>query len=109
MAYEMCFWIVDDATIEKLRTAPDLLARFLQDNEPAASGPNHRNVDMFHFILNGTEDHVAGIKGIFENLDETCAIAIGEETIAITSETTQHLLNALHRLDETTIRKRWST
>ena len=108
MAFEMLFWPIDNATIDRLRNTPGLLAGFLQDNEPPVSGPNHRNVDMFHFILNGTEDHVTGIKGIFENLDDACAIAIGEDAVAITSETARQLLNALRKLDATTIQKRWS-
>jgi hypothetical protein len=104
----MIFWVVDDATIQKLNEAPLSVAGFLDDHEPAGSGPNHRNMDIFHFILNGTEEPVSGIKGIFENLDDACAIALGEEATAITSESTRQLLKALRKLDETTIRKRWS-
>jgi hypothetical protein len=108
MALEMIFWVVDDATIRKLSEASLSIAGFLEDHEPAGSGPNYRNVDIFHFILNGTEEPVSGIKGIFENLDDACAIAVGEEATAITSESTRQLLKAFRKLDETTIRKRWS-
>jgi hypothetical protein len=109
MALEMVFWIVDDETIQKLRDAPHLLTDFLDNHEPAeCTGPNHRNVDIFHFILNGTEDPVSGIKGIFEGLDAEYAIAIGEEATAISSESTRQLLKAFRKLDEAKIRKRWS-
>jgi hypothetical protein len=108
MALEMIFWVVDDATIQKLNEASLSVASFLEDHEPAGSGPNHRNVDIFHFILNGTEEPVSGIKGIFENLDDECAIAVGEEVTAITSESTRQLLKTFRKLDETTIGKRWS-
>jgi hypothetical protein len=49
MALCMWFWIVDDATIQRLREAPHLLTGFLEDNEPVVAGPNHRNADTFHF------------------------------------------------------------
>jgi hypothetical protein len=106
MALDMWLYIVDDTTIQKLSEAPHLLDEFLED-KPAVPGPNHRNVDMFHFILSGTEGPVSGIKGLFHGFDD--AIPIGEESAAaLTSETTRQLLKALRKLDETTIRKRWS-
>jgi hypothetical protein len=119
MALEMWFWIVDETTVQKLRQAPHLLAEFLDNNEPVVPGPIHRNVDMFHFILNGTDDHVGGIRDIFNDLDDvwTTTIrgkAVEEEediedtAIAITSETTRQLLKAFRKLDEKIIRKRWS-
>ena len=108
MALEIWLYLVDDTTIQKLSEAPHLLEDFLED-KPAVPGPNHRNVDMFHFILNGTDGPVSGVKGIFHGLDAPFAIAIGEEpAAALTSETTRQLLKALRKLDETTIRKRWS-
>jgi hypothetical protein len=108
MAYDMLFWVIDEATIARLRKSPDQLAAFLAENEPAASGPNQLNTDLFHFILNGTDDHVDGIKGIFEDLEDTGAISIGEEATAITGEANRRLLEALQRLDDATMRKRWS-
>src|SRR5436190_7318415 len=77
-------------------------------NLPVSQAQTTATWIFFTLFSMGRRNPSAGSKGIFENLDDASAIAVGEEATAITSESTRQLLKAFRKLDETTIRKRWS-
>ena len=72
-------------------------------SEPKMIGPNinHRNVDLYHSILNGTADYVDGSGSIFQTwfMAKHSAIDLTGEDYAFKSDQVPALLPLLSRVD----------
>lgn len=74
---------------------------------------NHRNVDLYHRILNGGEEFVSGAGAIFQtwlSFQNHGAIAIGEhgETFAFTSEIIPSLQQLVSQVDRVRVEEQYS-
>jgi hypothetical protein len=66
MSLEMCFWMVTDEQLSSFRQRRGAFFTFSQ-SAPSESGVvDHRNVVLFHFLLNGTKKGASGPLRIFE-------------------------------------------
>ena len=66
MSLEMCFWMVTDEQLSRFRHRHGAFFAFSQ-SAPSESGVvDHRNVVLFHFLLNGTKKGAIGPLRIFE-------------------------------------------
>ena len=72
-----------------------------EESEPIGPEVNHRNVDLYHLLLNGTKDPVQGSGSIFQTwITEThSAIIIGEDNFAFTSQQVPELVGLLRKVD----------
>jgi len=114
MATEMCFMLVEDSELGRLRRNDDNVARVVEERDAGgglvAFGVNHRNVEIFHFILNGTTAFVGGPCGLFETWlrgDEYPGIRLTDEAFGLDSTGVRTLSDALSMLDDAAIRDRW--
>jgi hypothetical protein len=83
------------------------------ENEPTMIGPeiNHRNVDLYHLILNGTADFVAGSGSIFQtwltNKRHSAIDLTGDnEHFAFTSDQIPALVDLLSKVDVDAVKSR---
>ena len=108
MSLEMCFWQVSDGRISSFRHIG--VARFSQ----GAGVTNHKNVVLFHFLLNGTKKGASGPLRIFETWFRPyrCADLLiddsvfGMDAFGMDGADTQALLERLKALSNTEIRAR---
>ncbi|GIU05744.1 MULTISPECIES: hypothetical protein [unclassified Shewanella] len=78
-------------------------------------GPNvnHRNVDLYHFILNNTEERVKGAGSLFQtwldiNNHDAIKMDADNESFAFRSQTLVELADLLKKLDEQTVKDRFN-
>jgi len=114
MATEMCFFLAQDSDLDRLRNDEDAVASLVEKRDRAreliAFGANHRNVGIFHFILNGTSALVAGPCGLFESWlhgDQYRDIRLTETTFGLNSTGVRALADALSQLDDAAVSRRW--
>lgn len=74
---------------------------------------NHRNVDLYHYILNNTEERVNGAASLFQtwlapNNHDAINMDAENESFAFRSRTASQLSALLTQLDEQTIRDRFN-
>ena len=73
---------------------------------------NHRNIELYHFILNGTTEYVSGAGSIFQTwliIDDHSAIKIDKSNdhFAFKNETVPSLLKIVESLTDSTIKCRY--
>lgn len=117
MATEMYFLLIEDSELVGLRGHADRLARIVDrqdsDGELVVFGVNHRNVDIFHFILNGTAAYSGGPRGLFDTWihgDRYASIRLTDEAFGLNSRDVRILSDALLELDDETVsgrREEW--
>jgi hypothetical protein len=85
------------------------------ENEPAMIGPeiNHRNVDLYHLILNGTADFVDGSGSIFQtwltNRRHSAIDLTGDnEHFAFKSDQISSLVDLLSKVDAGAVKSRFT-
>jgi hypothetical protein len=107
MALEMCFCKIDVAEFEALRADPTAAQRLVATKE-FATGPNHRNIQMFHYILTGTtRDAEPGIANVFADHRASDAIDFPENIVAVTPAALPKLAALLSSVDVETVARRW--
>jgi len=114
MSLEMCFWMVTDEQLSSFRHRHGAFFAFSQ-SAPSESGVvDHRNVVLFHFLLNGTKKGASGPLRIFETwfrpyrcadlfIDDT---VFGMDPFGINAAETRALLERLKALPNSEIRAR---
>jgi hypothetical protein len=102
---------VSDSLLQQFQSAPSLLLSLREEYEAESFGANHRNVDIFHFLLNGTHASVPGSLGIFSSwcgdMEMYVSYRIDDECFGMYSRDVTKLLSALEDLTEEKIRERW--
>jgi hypothetical protein len=116
MSLEMCFWLVSDEQLSSFRRRAGAFSAFAQSAGSLRGVPlsaplvvDHRNVALFHFLLNGTEEGAFGPSRIFETWfrPHRCAdLQIDDLAFGMDSANVQELLQRLRALPETEIRAR---
>ena len=110
MATELCLLSVPDSLLGEFRSDPERLYEFAESTEPAPFGANHRNIEKFHFLLNGTEAFVGGPRGIFESWfrpEQFAPYRINDEAYGMPSTDVTQLLLAVSDLSDATLEQRW--
>ncbi|WP_299804101.1 hypothetical protein [uncultured Shewanella sp.] len=74
---------------------------------------NHRNVDLYHYILNNTEERVKGAGSLFQtwldiNNHDAIKMDADNESFAFHSQALPELSTLLAKLDEQTVRDRFN-
>jgi hypothetical protein len=115
MSLEMCFWLVSDEELSTLRHRRGAFKAFSQSTgslRGMLSSPlvvDHRNVVLFHFLLNGTKKGASGPLRIFETWFRPyrCAdLLVDDLAFALNSADTLALLTRLQALPNTEVRAR---
>ena len=114
MSLEMCFWMVTDEQLSSFRHRHGAFFTFSQ-SAPSESGVvDHRNVVLFHFLLNGTKKGASGPLRIFETWFRPyrCADLFIDDSVyrkdpfGINAADTRALLERLKALPNSEIRAR---
>jgi len=114
MSLEMCFWMVTDEQLSSFRHRHGAFFAFSR-SAPSESGVvDHRNVVLFHFLLNGTKTGAIGPMRIFETWFRPyrCADLLIDDSVfskdpfGINAADTRALLERLKALANTEIRAR---
>ena len=109
MSLEMCFWQVSDEQLSSFRHRRGAFMAF-SESAPCASGVvDHRNVRVFHFLLNGTEKRASGPSRIFQTWFDPSGcddIHVDDLAFGMDSANTQELLVRLKALSNEEIRAR---
>ncbi len=112
MSLEMCFWLVSDEQLSSFRRRPGAFFAFSQSTPGEGAGvTNHKNVVLFHFLLNGTKKGASGPLRIFETWfrPHRCAdlliddLVFGMDAFGADAADTQALLERLKALPNTEI------
>ena len=114
MSLEMCFWMVTDEQLSSFRHRRGAFFAFSQSAPSEAGVVDHRNVVLFHFLLNGTKKGASGPLRIFETWFRPyrCADLLidnsvfGMDPFGINAADTRALLERLKALPNTEIRAR---
>jgi hypothetical protein len=112
MSLEMCFWMVTDEQLSSFRHRRGAFFAFSESTHPEGAVVNHRNVRLFHFLLNGTKKGASGPLRIFETWFRTCADLLIDDSVGgmpafgIDVADARALLEHLHALPNTEIRAR---
>jgi len=114
MSLEMCFWIVTDEQLSSFRHRHGAFFTFSQSARSESGVVDHRNVVLFHFLLNGTKKGARGPLRIFETWFRPyrCADLLIDDSVfrmdpfGINAADTRALLERLKALPNTEIRAR---
>jgi hypothetical protein len=107
MALEMSFCTISLDELRALQADPASLEEVLETKE-FASGPNHRNLEMFHYILTGSKgDAAPGIANIFADKRAGDAVDLGDNVVAVAPDALPKLKAVLAAVDEATVNRRW--
>src|SRR4029453_15361868 len=109
MSLEMCFWMVTDEQLSSFRYRPGAFFAFSQTTPSESGVVDHRNVVLFHFLLNGTKKGASGPLRIFETWlrPYRCAdLLIDDSGFGINAADTRVLLERLKAFPNTEIHAR---
>jgi hypothetical protein len=114
MSLEMCFWMVTDEQLLSFRHRHGAFFAFSQSAPSKAGVVDHRNVALFHFLLNGTTKGASGPLRIFETWFRPyrCADLLIDDSLSsmdpfgINAADTRVLLERLKALPNTEVRAR---
>ena len=111
MATELCLISVSDAELQQFHNDPSLLSALREKCDAEPFGANHRNVEIFHFLLNGTRASVPGPLGLFltwlGDVEVDASYRIDDESFGMVSSDVTALVSALEDLTDERIRERW--
>jgi hypothetical protein len=114
MALELCLWLVSDEQLSSFRRRPGAFFAFSQSMRSEGAVVDHRNVRLFHFLLNGTKKGASGPLRIFETWfrPHRCADLLidgsvsGMPAYGVDAVDTRVLLEGLKALPNSEIRAR---
>jgi hypothetical protein len=114
MSLKMCFWMVTDEQLSRFRHRHGAFFAFSQSAPFDVGVADHRNVILFHFLLNGTQGGAIGPLRIFETWFRPyrCADLLIDDSIlekdpfGMNAADTRALLERLQALPNTEIRAR---
>lgn len=101
MSLEMCFWMVTDEQLLSFRHRHGAFFAFSQSAPSEAGVVDHRNVVLFHFLLNGTTKGASGPLRIFETWFRPyrCAdLLIDDSAFGMDAADTQALLEPIRAI-----------
>jgi len=114
MATEMVFFVVTDPELRKMRGSPENLAATMEERDSSgdllAIGVNHRNVDIFHYILNDATQSIEGPCGLFDtwrNGSRHSNSRLTDESFGMQSSDVKTLFERLCSLNDGVVSKRW--